>query len=154
VRACRDSAIAFTRKIRAPRAYLSWPVKPAWTACTCELREQSSKRSPAYAKATAGRPTQKKSLPTNVDGAIGAILADLGIRSGGIQRHFYDRTHARIGRACHRRTDPRETDAPHRSSQPGYDGPPAKGLSDKSSEQNFCPESRPSALRRYDAEKC
>jgi len=40
-----------------------------------------------------------------------------GDGSGRIQRHFHDRAHARTRRACHRRTNPRETDAPYRSSQ-------------------------------------
>jgi hypothetical protein len=60
----------------------------------------------------------EKSLPINVEGAIGAILADLGVEPGGIQRHFHYRAQARTRRPYHRRTDPRETDAPHRSSQP------------------------------------
>ena len=59
----------------------------------------------------------KKSLPINVDGVIGAILADLGLDPAAFNGIFDDRAHARTDRACHRRTDPRETDAPHRSSQ-------------------------------------
>ena len=60
----------------------------------------------------------KKSLPINVDGAIGAILADLGMNPASVQRHFHDRAHTGTHRACHRRTDARETDAPNRSGQP------------------------------------
>jgi citrate synthase len=43
----------------------------------------------------------KKSLPINVDGAIGAILADLGMDPASFNSIFRDRAHARTGRTCH-----------------------------------------------------
>jgi len=59
---------------------------------------------------------QKNRYPMNVDGAIGAILADLGMKQAGFNGIFMI-AHARVDRACYRRTSPRKTDAPHRSSQ-------------------------------------
>jgi len=35
----------------------------------------------------------KKALPINVDGAIGAILADLGMNPLAFKRHFHDRAY-------------------------------------------------------------
>ena len=59
----------------------------------------------------------KKSLPINVDGAIGAILADLGMDRAAFNGIFMIARTPGLCRARHRRTNPRETDAPHRSSQ-------------------------------------
>jgi citrate synthase len=58
-----------------------------------------------------------KSLPINVDGAIGAIFADLGMNPAAFNGIFHDRAPARTRRACYRRTNPRKTNAPQRSAQ-------------------------------------
>ena len=51
---------------------------------------------------------QKNRYPMNVDGAIAAILADLGMKQAGFNGIFMI-PHARVDRACYRRTSPRET---------------------------------------------
>ena len=59
----------------------------------------------------------KKSLPDQCRRRNRRHSRRLGNESRGVQRDIHDRAHARTRRTCHRRTDPRETDAPHRSSQ-------------------------------------
>ena len=59
----------------------------------------------------------KKALPINVDGAIGAILADLGMNPAAFNGIFMIARTPGSGRACHRRANSRETDAPNRSGQ-------------------------------------
>jgi len=70
----------------------------------------------------------KKSLPINVDGAIGAILADLGDGSGRIQRHFMiARTPGLVAHVVEEQI----REKPMRRIDPvnhGYDGPPARTL--------------------------
>jgi len=69
VNACPDLVIACTPKIRALRVCSSLRVKPVWDGAHMQTARAVEK---AFADA-------KKSLPINVDGAIGAILADLGM---------------------------------------------------------------------------
>lgn len=74
----------------------------------------------------------KKSLPINVDGAIGAILADLGMSLAVFNGIFMiARTPGLIAHVIEEQTRER----PMRRIDPvnhGYDGPPARSLSDKS----------------------
>ena len=75
----------------------------------------------------------KKSLPINVDGAIGAILADLGMPPTAFNGIFMiARTPGLIAHVIEEQTRER----PMRRIDPvnhGYDGPPARSLPDKSS---------------------
>ena len=75
----------------------------------------------------------KKSLPINVDGAIGAILADLGMDPAAFNGIFMiARTPGLIAHVIEEQTRER----PMRRIDPvnhGYDGPPARSLPDKSS---------------------
>jgi succinyl-CoA synthetase alpha subunit len=75
----------------------------------------------------------KKSLPINVDGAIGAILADLGMSPEAFNGIFMiARTPGLIAHVIEEQTRER----PMRRIDPvnhGYDGPPARSLSDKKS---------------------
>ena len=59
-----------------------------------------------------------KSLPINVDGAIGAMLADLGVDLAAFNGIFMTPRTPGLIATRHRRTDARETDAPNRSGQP------------------------------------
>jgi citrate synthase len=52
----------------------------------------------------------RKPLPINVDGAIGAILADLGMNPAAINGMCMI-ARPPAGGPCHRRANPRETDA-------------------------------------------
>src|SRR5216117_1669057 len=74
----------------------------------------------------------KKSLPINVDGAIGAILADTGMNPAAFNGIFMiARTPGLIAHVLEEKT----RDKPMRRIDPvnhGYDGPPARSLSDKS----------------------
>jgi citrate synthase len=92
--------------------------KPVWTACTCRRRAQSRKH---FADA-------KKSLPINVDGAIGAILADLGMNPATFNGIFMiARTPGLISHVIEEQTRERST----RRIDPvnhGYDGPPPRTL--------------------------
>jgi citrate synthase len=63
-------------------------------------------------------PNAKKSLPINVDGAIGAILADLGMNPAAFNGIFMIARTPGLIAHCHRRTNSREADAPYRSGQP------------------------------------
>ncbi len=73
----------------------------------------------------------KKSLPINVDGAIGAILADLGMNPAAFNGIFMiARTPGLTAHVIEEQTRER----PMRRIDPvnhGYDGPPARSLSDK-----------------------
>jgi citrate synthase len=75
----------------------------------------------------------KKSLPINVDGAIGAILADLGMNPVAFNGIFMiARTPGLIAHVIEEQT----RDKPMRRIDPvnhGYDGPPSRSLSGKSS---------------------
>src|SRR6266496_1518203 len=75
----------------------------------------------------------KKSLPINVDGAIGAILADLGMNPAAFNGIFMiARTPGLIAHVIEEQT----REKPMRRIDPvnhGYDGPPSKSLSGKSS---------------------
>ena len=75
----------------------------------------------------------KKSLLINVDGAIGAILADLGMPPTAFNGIFMiARTPGLIAHVIEEQTRER----PMRRIDPvnhGYDGPPARSLPDKSS---------------------
>jgi len=75
----------------------------------------------------------KKSLPINVDGAIGAILADLGMNPAAFNGIFMiARTPGLIAHVIEEQT----REKPMRRIDPvnhGYDGPPARSLPDKSS---------------------
>ena len=77
----------------------------------------------------------KKSLPINVDGAIGAILADLGMNAAAFNGIFMiARTPGLIAHVIEEQT----REKPMRRIDPvnhGYDGPPARSLSDKPSSQ-------------------
>jgi citrate synthase len=70
----------------------------------------------------------KKSLPINVDGAIGAILADLGMNPAAFNGIFMiARTPGLIAHILEERT----REKPMRRIDPvnhGYDGPPARSL--------------------------
>jgi succinyl-CoA synthetase alpha subunit len=74
----------------------------------------------------------KKSLPINVDGAIGAILADLGVNPATFNGIFMiARTPGLVAHVIEEQTRER----PMRRIDPvshGYDGPPSRSLSDKS----------------------
>jgi succinyl-CoA synthetase alpha subunit len=76
----------------------------------------------------------KKSLPINVDGAIGAILADLGMNPAAFNGIFMiARTPGLIAHVIEEQTRER----PMRRIDPvnhGYDGPPPRSLSEKRSE--------------------
>src|SRR5215469_13511116 len=73
----------------------------------------------------------KKSLPINVDGAIGAILADLGMSPAAFNGIFMiARTPGLIAHVIEEKTRER----PMRRIDPvnhGYDGPPARSISEK-----------------------
>ena len=73
----------------------------------------------------------KKSLPINVDGAIGAILADLGMNPAAFNGIFMiARTPGLIAHVM----EEQNRERPMRRIDPvnhGYDGPPARSLSDK-----------------------
>src|SRR6201984_1246172 len=73
----------------------------------------------------------KKSLPINVDGAIGAILADLGMEPAAFNGIFMiARTPGLVAHVIEEQT----REKPMRRIDPvnhGYDGPPAKGLVDE-----------------------
>ena len=73
----------------------------------------------------------KKSLPINVDGAIGAILADLGMNPAAFNGIFMiARTPGLIAHVIEEQTRER----PMRRIDPvnhGYDGPPARSISEK-----------------------
>jgi succinyl-CoA synthetase alpha subunit len=73
----------------------------------------------------------KKSLPINVDGAIGAILADLGMNPAAFNGIFMiARTPGLIAHVIEEQTRER----PMRRIDPvnhGYDGPPARNISEK-----------------------
>src|SRR5262252_6680804 len=73
----------------------------------------------------------KKALPINVDGAIGAILADLGMNPAAFNGIFMiARTPGLIAHAIEEQTRER----PMRRIDPvnhGYDGPPARSISEK-----------------------
>ena len=75
----------------------------------------------------------KKSLPINVDGAIGAILADLGMNPAAFNGIFMiARTPGLIAHVM----EEQNRERPMRRIDPvnhGYDGPPARSLSDKPS---------------------
>src|SRR5437899_1389213 len=75
----------------------------------------------------------KKSLPINVDGAIGAILADLGMDPAAFNGIFMiARTPGLVAHVIEEQT----REKPMRRIDPvnhGYDGPPARSLSDKPS---------------------
>jgi len=75
----------------------------------------------------------KKSLPINVDGAIGAILADLGMDPQAFNGIFMiARTPGLVAHVIEEQT----REKPMRRIDPvnhGYDGPPARNLSDKQS---------------------
>jgi succinyl-CoA synthetase alpha subunit len=75
----------------------------------------------------------KKSLPINVDGAIGAILADLGVNPAAFNGIFMiARTPGLVAHVIEEQT----REKPMRRIDPvnhGYDGPPARSLSDKPS---------------------
>src|SRR5216117_2445546 len=75
----------------------------------------------------------KKSLPINVDGAIGAILADLGMNPAAFNGIFMiARTPGLIAHVIEEQT----REKPMRRIDPvnhGYDGPPSRSLSGKSS---------------------
>jgi succinyl-CoA synthetase alpha subunit len=75
----------------------------------------------------------KKSLPINVDGAIGAILADLGMDPAAFNGIFMiARTPGLVTHVIEEQT----REKPMRRIDPvnhGYDGPPARNLSDKQS---------------------
>jgi citrate synthase len=75
----------------------------------------------------------KKSLPINVDGAIGAILADLGMNLAAFNGIFMiARTPGLIAHVIEEQT----REKPMRRIDPvnhGYDGPPSRSLSGKSS---------------------
>ena len=75
----------------------------------------------------------KKSLPINVDGAIGAILADLGMNPAAFNGIFMiARTPGLIAHVIEEQTRER----PMRRIDPvnhGYDGPPPRNLADKPS---------------------
>ena len=85
----------------------------------CILKQRAPSKKPFAAA--------KKDLPINVDGAIGAILADVGMNPTA-QRHFHDCAHAGlIARVVEEQTRER----PMRRIDPvnhGYDGPPARNL--------------------------
>jgi citrate synthase len=73
----------------------------------------------------------KKSLPINVDGAIGAILADLGMNPAAFNGIFMiARTPGLIAHVIEEQT----REKPMRRIDPvnhGYDGPPSRNISDK-----------------------
>ena len=75
----------------------------------------------------------KKSLPINVDGAIGAILADLGMDPAAFNGIFMiARTPGLVAHVIEEQT----REKPMRRIDPvnhGYDGPPGRSLSEKSS---------------------
>jgi succinyl-CoA synthetase alpha subunit len=75
----------------------------------------------------------KKSLPINVDGAIGAILADLGMDPAAFNGIFMiARTPGLVAHVI----EEHDREKPMRHIDPinhGYDGPPARSLPDKSS---------------------
>jgi citryl-CoA lyase len=75
----------------------------------------------------------KKSLPINVDGAIGAILADLGMNPAAFNGIFMiARTPGLIAHVLEEQT----REKPMRRIDPvnhSYDGPPARSLADKPS---------------------
>ena len=75
----------------------------------------------------------KKSLPINVDGAIGAILADLGMNPAAFNGIFMiARTPGLIAHVIEEQT----REKPMRRIDPvnhGYDGPPSRSLSDEGS---------------------
>jgi citrate synthase len=75
----------------------------------------------------------KKSLPINVDGAIGAILADLGMDPAAFNGIFMiARTPGLVAHVIEEQT----REKPMRRIDPvnhSYDGPPARSLPDKSS---------------------
>src|SRR5881296_2773013 len=76
---------------------------------------------------------EKKSLPINVDGAIGAVLADLGMNPAAFNGIFMiARTPGLIAHVIEEQT----REKPMRRIDPvnhGYDGPPSRSLSGKSS---------------------
>jgi succinyl-CoA synthetase alpha subunit len=77
----------------------------------------------------------KKSLPVNVDGAIGAILADLGMNPAALNGIFMI---ARMPGLIAHVIEEQTRERPMRRIDPvnhGYDGPPFRSLSDKSSSQ-------------------
>jgi citrate synthase len=88
---------------------------------TCRRRERWRKHSPP----------QKKIAHQREDGAIGAILADFGMNPAAFNRVFMiARTPGLVAHVVEERT----REKPMRRVDPvnpGYDGPPAKGLSDK-----------------------
>jgi citrate synthase len=75
----------------------------------------------------------KKPLPINVDGAIGALLGDLGMNPAAFNGIFMiARTPGLIAHVLEEQT----REKPMRRIDPvnhGYDGPPARSLPDKSS---------------------
>jgi len=112
-------AIVFTPKIPALRACLSLRAKPVWTARTCRRRAVSKSRSRR----------QRKTI--DVDGAIGAILADLGMNPAACNGIFMiARTPGLIAHVIEEQTRER----PMRRIDfvnHGYDGPPARSISAK-----------------------
>ena len=96
--------------------------------CARQLKAIADGAARAVEKAFANA---KKSLPINVDGAIGAILADLGMNPATFNGIFMvARTPGLIAHVIEEQTRER----PMRRIDPvnhGYDGPPLRDLSDK-----------------------
>jgi len=101
-------------------------VKPAWVAFICKRRAQLRKPSPP----------RRKSLPINVDVAIGAIFADLGVNPAAFNGIFMI---ARAPRLVAHVIEEQTREKPMRRIDPlnhGYDALPARTLSGKSPSWN------------------